>query len=326
MAASKSERLMNLVILLLVSRGYVTKERIRSVIEGYQGSSEDAFEKMFERDKAELRSLGIPLDVGPTDPFFSDEQGYRITRDAFELPELDLAPDEVAVLGLAARVWQHAGLATATSQALVKLRAAGYQVDRDAIDALQPRIEADEPAFDAMWAMTVSRTPVRFNYRRPSDQAPRLRHLQPWGVLTSRDRWYVVGLDTDRADTRMFRLSRIEGEVAADGAAGSFEVPPDTDLRALAERLDRSPPTIAAVVLARSGRGAMLRRRARAISAGVAGPDQRTGWDRLELEIHSVGGFAGEVLSHAGDVVAVAPSRLREEVLARLEDLAGGSA
>ncbi len=122
---NKSERLLNLLILLLVSRSFVTKDRIRDVIDDYRGGSDEAFEKMFERDKDELRSLGIPIEVGHLDAFFEDEVGYRIKRDAFELPQLELEPDEAAVVGLAARVWQHAGLADATSQALLKLKAAG---------------------------------------------------------------------------------------------------------------------------------------------------------------------------------------------------------
>src|SRR3954449_2163248 len=183
MTAWKSERLLNLVIMLLVSRTHVTKERIREVIEGYDKDNDEAFEKMFERDKEELRALGIPIELGHVDKFFEDEQGYRIKRDAFELPDIDFSPDEAAVLGLAARVWQHAGLASATSSALVKLKAAGLDVDREALDArppgvklrapaldggreapapLQPRVVADEPAFNDMWEMTISRTPVRF--------------------------------------------------------------------------------------------------------------------------------------------------------------------
>src|SRR4051812_40646206 len=105
---------MNLVIMLLVARTPVTKDRIRDVIEGYQSSSDEAFEKMFERDKAELRALGVPLELASIDKYFDDELGYRIARDAFELPEIDLEPDELAVLGLAARVWEHAGLAATT--------------------------------------------------------------------------------------------------------------------------------------------------------------------------------------------------------------------
>jgi proteasome accessory factor B len=324
--ASKSERLLNLVIMLLVARTPVTKERIREVIEGYQTSSDDAFEKMFERDKSELRALGIPLELASTDKYFDDEQGYRIARDAFELPEIDLEPDELAVLGLAARVWQHAGLAATTSHALVKLKAAGYEVDRSALDELQPRVQADDPAFDAVLEFTTSRTPITFSYRRPSDTDASRRRLEPWAVVTSRERWYVVGRDLDRGEPRMFRLSRIHGDVVKDGAPGSFEVPAGTDIRALTASLAPSRPTAEATVLARSGSAVLLRRRATRSEHEVPGPDGSTDWDRLVIPFSSVNELAGEVLAHLGDVIAVDPPELRSLVLERLAAVAGAEA
>ena len=326
MTAWKSERLLNLVIMLLVSRTYVTKERIREVIEGYDKDNDEAFEKMFERDKEELRALGIPIELGHVDKFFEDEQGYRIKRDAFELPDVDFTPDEAAVLGLAARVWQHAGLASATSAALVKLRAAGHDVDREALDALQPRVVADEPAFNDMWEMTISRTPVRFGYRRAGATEVTERHLEPWGVVTSRERWYVVGHDRDRGEPRMFRLSRIDGDVVADGRAGSFEVPEGTDVRALTASLEprRAPST--ATVLARKGSAVLLRRQAREVVESVEGPDDLTPWDRITLTTYSVDELTEDVLAHLGDVVAVEPQALRDLVMSRLAQLSGRSA
>lgn len=326
MTASKSERLMNLVIMLLVARTPVTKERIREVIEGYQGSPDEAFEKMFERDKAELRALGIPLELAAIDKYFDDETGYRIARDSFELPELDLEPDELAVLGLAARVWQHAGLAATTSQAVVKLRAAGYDVDREALDVLQPRVEVDDPAFDAVLALTTSRTPIRFDYKRPSERRATTRNLHPWAVVTSRERWYVVGHDLDRGEPRMFRLSRIVGEVTRAGNPGSFEVPPGTDIRALTASLTPTRPTETATVLAHTGSAVLLRRRATEVETGVEGPDGTRDWDRLEVPTYSTADFVGEVASHLGEVVAVEPPELRKLVVERLETLAGGAA
>ena len=94
MTARKSERLLNLLITLLVSRTYVSKARIREVIEDYRTAGDDAFEKMFERDKDELRSLGVPIEVGHLDRAFEDEPGYRIERSAFELPQIDLVVGE----------------------------------------------------------------------------------------------------------------------------------------------------------------------------------------------------------------------------------------
>jgi proteasome accessory factor B len=324
---TKSERLLNLVILLLVSRGYVTKERIRSLMEPYRQSSDDAFEKMFERDKEELRSLGIPIEVGYTDKFFEDEQGYRIKRDAFELPAMDFTPDEVAVLGLAARVWQHAGLAAATSDALVKLKAAGLDVDREQLDAVQPTLVAEEPAFEPVWRATLSRTPIAFDYRRPGDTSPSRRHLQPWGVVTAQERWYVVGLDTDRGEPRMFRLGRIvDGAVAHDGPAGSFTVPEGTDVRRLSESLVPPGPGRTAQVLARTETAHGLRRRAETTAAGVTGPDGSDGWDRLVLRFGSADQLAGELLALGDAVVVEQPAELRAIVLDRLRALVGAQA
>lgn len=326
MTAWKSERLLNLVIMLLVSRTYVTKERIREVIEGYDKVNDDAFEKMFERDKEELRALGIPIEVGHVDRFFEDEQGYRIKRDAFELPDIDFTPDEAAVLGLAARVWQHAGLASATSSALVKLRAAGLDVDREALDALQPRVVADEPAFNDMWEMTISRTPVRFGYRRAGATEVVQRHLEPWGVVTSRERWYVVGHDRDRGEPRLFRLSRIVGAVEADDRPGSFEVPDGTDVRALTASLEPRRSPTEATVLVRKGSAALMRRQARETVEDVPGPDDRTPWDRLTVTTYAVDELVEDVLAHLGDVVAVEPPALRDLVISRLAQLSGSVA
>src|SRR3954468_5057054 len=109
MSRRKTERLLNLVVCLLATRRYLTAEQIRQAVPGYPDGSE-AFKRMFERDKEELRELGIPLETGSEG---DEETGYRIQRQAYELPEIQLTPDEAAVLGLAARVWQRASRAAA---------------------------------------------------------------------------------------------------------------------------------------------------------------------------------------------------------------------
>ena len=321
MTARKSERLLNLLITLLVARTYVGKERIREVIEPYRDAGDEAFEKMFERDKEELRSLGIPIEVGFVDRAFEDEPGYRVERSAFELPEIALEPDEAAVIGLAARVWQHAGLAAATSDALVKLKAAGVSVDREALNVVQPQIAADEPTFEAFWDATRTRTAVRFDYRGSTAATASERHLEPWGVVSYRGRWYVVGRDVDKDDTRMFRLSRVQGAVRPERKSGTYVVPDGTDIRSLTQMLAPKPADRSAVVLVRTGAGHGLRRNATAV-AGDA-PD---GWDRLEVGFAEVDRLADELLGYGADVVAVEPPELRDAVVGRLEEIAGGAA
>jgi proteasome accessory factor B len=307
---------MNLVIALLVTRQYLTKERIRTVVEGYHRQSDEAFERMFERDKEELREIGIEIEVGNFEELFDDEPGYRIRRDAFELPDIRLEPDEAAVVGLAARVWQHARLADQTSSALVKLRAAGIEVEPDALSLVEPRLSAGEEAFEPFWSAVLTRTPVRFGYSRAGESAQE-RRFEPWGLLSWHGRWYAVGHDRDRAATRMFRISRVRGLVRPDGAAGEYTVPADLDLRAEAQALMPGPPQSSATLRVRPGTGHALRRRA----SSVRPADD--GFDRIELPYGSRWQTAEEIAGYAADVVVEQPPELRDAVVRVLRGAAG---
>src|SRR6202165_2527880 len=120
---------MNLVIALLSTRTYITAERIRETVLGYADSaSDEAFSRMFERDKNELRDLGIPLETGRLSRLDPSE-GYRINRDAYELSDIELTADEAAAVAVAVQLWQSPELITATQGALLKLQAAGVDVD-----------------------------------------------------------------------------------------------------------------------------------------------------------------------------------------------------
>jgi proteasome accessory factor B len=323
MTVRKSERLLNLLIMLLVQRHYVGKDRIRTIL--YPDSSTDGFEKMFERDKEELRSLGVPIEVGHMDAYFDDEPGYRIRPDEFGLPDITLEADEAAVIGLAARVWEHARLAEATTEAVRKLTALGAPLNVSALGIAEARLTADEPSFDVFWEATQERTPVEFEYRRSGQTQVVTRHLQPWGVVRYSGRWYAVGLDTDRNEERVFRLSRVQGEARRAGRPGSYDVPPGTDVRATAKRLAPAPTTERAVVLVRTGAGLVLRRNAESVETGVAGPDDRTGWDRLVVSRSGLG-LADELLGYGDDVYVEEPADLRASVIARLRAVLDGGA
>ena len=129
MSKRKTERLLGLVVCLLSTSRYLTAEQVREAVPGYP-EPDDLFKRMFERDKEDLRDLGVPLETGLNHPF-DDDPGYRIRQQAYELPELRLEADEAAVLGLAARVWQRAELAGAAAGALLKLRAAGIEAGEE---------------------------------------------------------------------------------------------------------------------------------------------------------------------------------------------------
>src|SRR4029079_13299772 len=130
---TRTERLVNLVTCLLSTRRFLTAAQIAATVPGYEHDVDDpreheAFQRKFERDKAELREQGVPLETG-TASVFDSEPGYRIARRDYALPDVHLEPDETAAVGIAARLWQHAGLAAAATSGLLKLRAAGGDGD-----------------------------------------------------------------------------------------------------------------------------------------------------------------------------------------------------
>ncbi|RYE80333.1 MAG: WYL domain-containing protein [Myxococcales bacterium] len=316
MTQRKAERLMNLTILLLTARHYVTKEQIRAATEPYYTASDDAFERMFDRDKEELRRSGIPIETGNVDAYFDDEIGYRIRRQAFELPEITFTPEEGALLGVAARVWQQAGLTNETGQAITKLKAAGVEVSSEALRDLTVRHIATEAAFTPMWEATMHRQAVEFAYQKPGDLAAAKRRLQPYRITSVQDRWYVVGNDLDRNEPRMFRLSRVVGDVKATGKTDSYDVPDTVDLDALTAGLAPARRQGEATLLVREGRALSLRRRASVVATGIE--IDGTSWDRVEVPLHDLDRLASSVLEQGDAVVVEAPEELRDAVVSAL--------
>jgi proteasome accessory factor B len=314
MSRRKTERLLSLVVCLLSSNRYLTAAQIREAVPGYPDSF-DAFKRMFERDKDELRELGIPLETGVS-AAADDEPGYRISRQAYVLPEIRLEPDEAAVLGLAARVWRRAELAGAAAGALLKLRAAGIDAEDTTQPGIEPRLQTGEAAFGPLWEAVRDRRPVSFGYRGAGRSTSQQRNLEPWGVVNRHGRWYVAGLDTDRGETRVFRLSRIDGPVSFRGRAGSVTVPDGVDVRELVREWDTTPQTLRTAVLqVRHEAGYGLRR-----GASDVRPDpQRPGWDLVEVPFSDVGWYGEHLASFGADVVALQPTDLREAVIARLK-------
>jgi len=337
MSRRKTERLLSLVVCLLSTRRYLTAEQIRQAVAGYPEQPE-AFKRMFERDKEELRELGIPLETGSINPLDAEENGYRVQRQAYELPELRLEADEAAVLGLAARVWRHAELAGAAAGALLKLRAAGIETDdlhEAARQGIEPRVHTAEPAFGPLWEAVRDRRPVRFSYRAAGRSEPQSRELEPWGVVNRHGRWYVAGRDRDRDAVRVFRLSRVEGDVRFSGPPRSITVPPGTDVREVVRSWDSAPPREhTAVLRIRPGAGYGLRRYATGQGPGSTGQGPGdagqgpgstgqgpgdAGWDTVTVQFSDIGWFADHVASFGADVVVADPPDLRDAVIRRLK-------
>jgi proteasome accessory factor B len=329
MAISKVERLVNLVIALLSTRGYITAEKIRSSVAGYSDSpSTEAFSRMFERDKNELRDLGIPLEVGRVS-VMDPTEGYRINRDAYSLPPVDLTPDEAAAVAVATQLWESPELITATQGALLKLRAAGVDVDPDAPVAIAsaagvPGLRGSEDVLGILLSAIDSRRAVQFPHRPSRAEPYTTRTVEPWGVVTEKGRWYLVGHDRDRDATRTFRLSRVGAEVTPIGPAGAITVPAGVDLRKIVadtvREVSATPTGGQARVWVADGRATALRRAGRSMAARrLAGRDGEV----IELDIGSTDRLARDITGYGADAVVLEPQSLRDDVLARLRAQAG---
>jgi len=319
MAAERTERLINLVICLLHTRSFISAERLRETIPGYgDAASDEAFKRMFERDKEDLRDLGIPLETGSLHGW-EDEVGYRIARNDYALPDVTLEPDEAAAVGLAARVWSSAALGGPVTRALRKLEAAGVEIT-PLPEGLQPGVGAVSsglPAVDE--AMRTGRR-VRFDYRGASDTETQTRVVEPWGVVWWHGRWYLVGHDVDRQAPRVFRLSRMSTEPRAEGPAGAVTVPEGIDLTALVSESDTAATTVLARVKVRHDRAIGLRRQA------VEVVDGGDGWDILSVPYPDSQRLADQVLGYGADAIVLSPAEAREAVVRRLQALIAESA
>ncbi|WP_433548438.1 helix-turn-helix transcriptional regulator [Streptomyces sp. CA-294286] len=319
MAIAKAERLMNLALCLLGTRRPLSKRELKESIEAYlEAGNEESFNRMFERDKDDLRELGLVIETVEN---LDGDAGYLARRDSNRLPAIQLDAEEAAALGLAAKVWQQARLAGAASGALQKLRAAGMPEAEDPYaggqhSALEPRIPVHEAAFEPLMLACRDRRPVVFEYRKATAARPEVRQVEPWTLECWRGHWYLAGWDRDRGAERVFRLSRITGKVRSRAGAFTVEVPDVVTVRETVESWAGETATRSALIKLRAGAGYPLRSRASAVR------ELGDGWD--ELAIPYGHGLDAWLVEFGPDVVVLEPADLRADVVDRLRAVAQG--
>lgn len=313
MASRKNERLINLTIALLATKRYLTKSEIFRTIEGYEGSSESK-ERMFERDKDDLRRIGIVIDVRGVDPGFEDEPGYRIHPDTYSLNLGELNGTEIALLSLAAEAWRGAALGEPAQSALVKLRSLGIASDFDALPNLSPKLNVSSPNFVPLTRAIADRVTITFKYFS-AQLHEEIRTVNPFGLGSRHGNWYLVAFDNDRTDIRTFRLDRIASLVELVSKPGAFET--DSNFNVL-EFLDSSlfEKRDVAEVSIRSGRGHALRGDAIVISSD----DE---FDLCQIHYSDESRFIDLILWHADDAIVHSPLHVRNKIIERLGALVG---
>jgi proteasome accessory factor B len=243
----KTERLLNLVSCLLAARTPVPFSEIRGSVVGYDdGADGEALEKRFDRDKAELRALGVPIEYVAMDKH--GNSGYGIRKDRYFLPEISLDLEEALVLAVLHRMAVEGGAALGPNllSALQKVSAdspLGEGIRTSLAEqhafGLRPGRggQAEHEALEALTAAVLKRTRVRFRYYGIARDEVLDREVEPWGLGYHKGHWYLAGNDLGRAALRVFRVDRIRGRVRGAGASAS-EPPADFDVR---EHVGRSP-------------------------------------------------------------------------------------
>jgi predicted DNA-binding transcriptional regulator YafY len=292
----------------------MTAEEIRERIAGYDQASHQAFRRTFERDKQDLREMGIPVEAVPTDPFAQSPDGYIIPKARYYLPQIDLEPDELAALRIAADAVLGAG--EEAESGFLKL---SFDADATPVAGAQliagADVAAGTPVLSVLYQAWAEKRSVAFDYR-PAAGEPGRRSLEPYGLLQRRGHWYVVGRDLDRDDIRSFKVSRIVSTVELRD--GSFEPPQDVDvasqLQSEAWEIGSEPPDTAVVRFASD-----MRWWAQQNMSHLDLTDAEGGAIDIELPVANDDALLSWVIGFGDQVEIMSPERLRTRLIARLE-------
>jgi proteasome accessory factor B len=299
----KTERLINLTLALLATKRYLKKSEILSNVQGYEGSQE-AKERMFERDKDDLRSLGIEIEVGDLDVFFEDEPGYRIPQKSYELDIPDLTGRELALLSVASNFWNDSILAPTAQSGIRKLQSLGIPAVLDFEFKLKYKFDNPSELLDLISKAILSKSRITFAYDSAS---LKLRHLEPYRIVFWNSFWYLIGMDTDRKAIRLFKLSRFQGGIEVSKKKNEFDIPSDFNV---ADHLPKQDVEIirSATVEIRKDSGALFRRRGKLITEG-------TEFDSYEINYENERTLLREIIWHGDNVRIVEPRELKEQLL-----------
>lgn len=309
------ERLFSLVLALLASDNGLTKPEILSSVQGYRqdfthSGDNTNLERKFERDKDDIRELGVPLETvqSPGDPGNNQNLRYRIPRGDYELPaDLSFSAEETTLLGLAAMVWREGSLSTESRRALLKLRSLGVTADEPVL-GYAPRVRVRDAAFAPLNAALGRGAYVRFSYLKPGEAEARVRTVAPLALVQHQGRWHLSAQEEGTGIRKTFLLRRIVSGVTTTGK--SFPAP-DADQSELALReLEDVWNSHTAVVdaLHDSDAATRLRKRRGTVIEGAT----------LHLHFSDINIFADELAGFGPEVLVISPPELRTAVRERL--------
>ena len=304
MSDQKTERLINLTLALLSSKRYLTKSEIFNNVAGYSGSPE-TMERMFERDKDELRNLGIRIEVRALDPLFEDDQGYLIDSDTFQINPNDFSQEEIFLLTMAANLWHGSALQKDSKAALLKIQSLDGLVATNTVAS--PVIEDNEDSkkllliFDAVERFIT----LEFEYKGT------IRQVKPYGIYTRSGFWYLAAQENDLV--KSFKVVRIGQTIRATSKAQGFDKPSEFKLSAFLEDIN-APTTSKAEVRIRKNQALALRKRHK-----VEEVDSE--WDKLFIDYIFEEDLIESLLWYGSNLVVISPTSIRDQIINRAKGL-----
>ena len=311
------ERLFSLVLALLATEAGLTKNEILATVQGYRqrysASGDNAnLERQFERDKDDIRELGVPLETveNAAAPTSNQSLRYRIPRGAYELPaDIAFSAEETGLLNLAAMVWREGSISTESRRALLKLRSLGDTADEPPL-GYAPALRVRDAAFEPLRAALERHDAVRFSYLKPGEADASARVVVPLALVQYQGRWHLSAAEVDGGARKTFLLQRIVSPVRATGR----RVEPSTDdegALALAdlEALWSARTAVVEVTPESDAATRLLKRR------GTSVPESGV----LELHYADVNLLADELAGYGPEVLVLGPVEVRDAVRARLD-------
>jgi len=300
----KTERLINLTLALLSSKRYLTKSEIFKNVAGYSGSAE-TMERMFERDKDDLRNLGVRIEVRALDPLFEDDQGYLIDSNSFQINPDDFSKEEILMLTMAANLWHRSALQNDSRAALLKIQSLDGMVETNTV--VSPVVEDNEDSrklsliFDAV-ERSVS---LEFEYKGI------VRQVKPYGMYTRRGFWYLAAQENDVV--KSFKVIRISDQIKAISKSQSFTKPVDFKLSTFIEGMNGATKSQTEVRI-RKNQALAIRKRHKV-------EEIDSDWDQVFIDYVYEEDLIESLLWYGSNVVVISPKTIRDQIIKRVKGL-----
>jgi proteasome accessory factor B len=300
----KTERLINLTLALLASKRYLTKSEIFKSVAGYAGSAE-AMERMFERDKDDLRNLGVEIEVSALDPLFDDDQGYLINSNTFQINPNDFTKEEILLLTMAANLWHGSALEQNSKAALLKIQSLDGLIATNTVASPVVAENEDSKKLLLIFEAVQNMVKLEFEYKGS------LRQVKPYGIYTNRGFWYLAA--EEQNIVKSFKVIRIGGKIKTIGKPNGFTKPSDFNLLAFAKDMNSSKTSRAEVKI-RKNQALALRKR-------YFAEEINSDWDKISIDYTFEEDLIESLLWYGSNVVVLSPKIIKEQIIKRAKGL-----